>query len=180
MLKTLLNEDEFKNFTKSLDEFSVERRKLEKQLRRKFFIKLIDAYHFQRTKTGGIKGVGASVPSAPDPFADNIEADWATYVNSIQVMPKLKPDKSKLMDFAQNNFLDALIKQNGLLDAVNDARDNYAFGQGSKGRILFSSGGDTMILGEDIMRANTDNAEDTDLNNGTEGFVSKIRRQMMG
>ena len=180
MLKTLLNEDEFKNFTKSLDEFSVERRKLEKQLRRKFFIILIDAYHFQRTKTGGIKGVGASVPSAPDPFADNIEADWATYVNSIQVMPKLKPDKSKLMDFAQNNFLDALIKQNGLLDAVNDARDNYAFGQGSKGRILFSSGGDTMILGEDIMRANTDNAEDTDLNNGTEGFVSKIRRQMMG
>lgn len=180
IIKKLFDDEEYRKFNNSLNTQDEQVQKTIKQLCRKLYIELVNHYHFERTKTGGIKGVGASVPSAPDPFADNIEADWATYVNSIQVMPKLKPDKSKLMDFAQNNFLDALIKQNGLLDAVNDARDNYAFGQGSKGRILFSSGGDTMILGEDIMRANTDNAEDTDLNNGTEGFVSKIRRQMMG
>lgn len=178
-IRTFIDNEAYKTFSNGLTLHGVEAEKLKKQLRRKFYIELVNLYQFKRTKTGGIKGVGASLPPEPDPFADNIEADWATYVNSIQVMPKLKPDKSKLMDFAQNNFLDALIRQNGLLDAVNDARDNYAFGQGSKGRILFSNGGDTMILGEDIMRANTDNAEDTDINNGTEGFVSTIRREMM-
>jgi hypothetical protein len=65
-----------------------------------------------------------------------------------------------------------------MLDMINDFRDCEAFGANSKGKILFSSGQGTMTLENDIMRANVDNAEDTDYNGGTEGFVSKIRNQM--
>ena len=176
LFKNIANDADYKHFVTLLH--GENENKLKRQLRRKFYLTLINTYHFVRTATGGVAGIGGSVPQAPDPFDDNIEAQWNTYVNSIQTMPKITINKGWKMNFTQNNFIDPLLKQNGMLDMINDFRDCEAFGANSKGKILFSSGQGTMTLENDIMRANVDNAEDTDYNGGTEGFVSKIRNQM--
>ena len=167
--KQSLNSDELKHFEIS---WNVElTNKLKKMLRRKCFIELVKTYGFERTATGGVAGVGAKAPDAPDPFADNIEAEWNTYVNSIQSLPKIKSDKDIAGDFAQKYLGDPFFKQLGL-DLLNDAFDCAAFGVGSKGKILFSSGQGTMMLENDIMRANVDGAEDA--NYGTRSVPGKV------
>ena len=173
--KQLFNNDDLKHFEAiwSADFMA----KFKKAIRRKCFIELVKAYGFQRAATGGIAGVGAKAPDAPDPFADNIEGAWNTYVNSIQSLPKIK-EKSIAGDFAQKYLGDPFFKQIGF-DLLNDAFDCKAFGVGSKGKILFSSGQGTMMLENDIMRANVDGAEDANFGGrNVAGKVAELRNLM--
>jgi hypothetical protein len=129
-------------------------------------------------------GLGAKAPDAPDPFKDNIEADWNTYVSSIQKMPglpKKDPTKSELFGDVVQGGLDQIIKMNGIQSFVKDAQDCYSFGSNKKGEILFTNGGDTMVLGKQISRANTDGAEDVQYEEAglVQGKVTRIREILL-
>lgn len=172
----IFDDDNFKHFESAWNGDLMD--KYKRMLRRKCYIALVNAYGFERAATGGVAGIGAKAPDAPDPFADNIEAAWNTYVNSIQSLPKIKADKNIAADFAQKYLGDPFFKQIGL-DLLNDAFDCKAFGVGSKGKILFSSGQGTMMLENDIMRANVDEAEDTDYGaRSVTGKVAELRNMM--
>ena len=162
-------------------DLSTYRNQQETPLVRTLFIKLVeDIYRFKRAKTGGINGVGAKTPDVPRPFANPSEAEWNAYVNSIQAMPPLEKEKgaaAETKDFFQQYLGDPILKQAGLVDLLSDVVDNCAFGANKSGKILFASEGTgTMTLENDIMRANVDKAEDSNLYGV--GFVSTIRRTM--
>lgn len=157
-LKDMVNDANVKNFTTVLDQLFTENHK--KAVRRKFFIALVDAYKFSREASGGrLAGIGATVPEAPNPYADNIEEAWNAYVNSIQTMPKADGGYTAA-NFFKDNLLDPLVNQTNTLGMVSDFHDNLAFGSNKTGKILFASGAETMVLGKEIVRANTDGAED--------------------
>ena len=151
-LKTIFDNDANKHFTTEADHLFTDNDK--KAVRRKFFIALVDAYKFERVKTG----VVAKIPEAPDPYAAGIDAKWATYVNSIQAMPK--PSDYNAKSFFNDNLLDPLLNQISIPGMICNFHDNLAFGSEKNGQILFSSGADTMVLDKEIMRANTDGAEE--------------------
>ena len=155
-LKTIFDNDaNAKHFTTEADLLFTDNDK--KAVRRKFFVALVDAYKFERVKTG----VVAKIPEAPDPYAAAIDAKWTAYVNSIQAMPK--PSDYNAKSFFNDNLLDPLYNQISILGMGCNFHDNLAFGSEKNGQILFSSGADTMVLDKEIMRANTDGAEeDTD------------------
>ena len=125
-----------------------------KAVRRKLFIALVDGYKFERVKSGLV----AKIPEAPDPYTAGIDRKWNDYVNSIQAMPK--PSNYDLKSFVDSNLLDPLYNQVSIPGMVCNFRDNLAFGSEKNGQILFSSGADTMVLDKEIMRANTDGAEE--------------------
>lgn len=179
--KKCSEDDDFKYFKYTPVELDA---KLEQQytpLRRRMFIVLVEQYDFKRAATGGVMGVGNKEPEAPDPFKDSIEADWNTYVNSIQEMPKVDPDGYSAKKFFKDTLLDPILKQNGIQPFVKDAMDCYSFGSNKSGQILFSNGGNTMVLGNQISRANTDGAEDAELekSGAIVGKAQQIRNTMM-
>ena len=151
----------------------------EKPLKRAAFIVLVNHFRIEREKMGGINGVGAKVPDEPQPFDNEDDVAWNNYVNSIQKLPTV-PHKYNPADYFQKNLGDPLAKQFGLADLYIDAVDNFAFGANSKGKILFTSDKETMELGKEIIRVNTDSAEDYeyDEHKTESGFVAEIRRAM--
>lgn len=179
--KKCSDDENFKYFKYTVAEIDEKIRQHRKPLLRKMFIVLVDKYQFKRAKAGGVMGVGAEVPEAPDPFKDGIEADWNTYVNSIQEMPKVKSDDYSAKDFFKDTLLDPILKQNGIQPFLKDAMDNYSFGSNKSGQILFSNGGNTMVLDSQISRANTDGAEDAELekSGAIAGKAKQIRNAMM-
>jgi hypothetical protein len=181
--KTMEDED-FKYFRYQPNTIEEKLKAQCKPLRRRMFITAINTLGFERAATGGIMGLGAKAPDAPDPFKDNIEADWNTYVSSIQKMPglpKKDPTKSELFGDVVQGGLDQIIKMNGIQSFVKDAQDCYSFSSTKKGEILFTNGGDTMVLGKQISRANTDGAEDVQYEEAglVEGKVKIIREILL-
>lgn len=152
-LKTIFNNDDnAKHFVTVADNLFTDDDK--KAVRRKLFIALVDGYKFERVKSGLV----AKIPEAPDPYTAGIDRKWNDYVNSIQAMPK--PSNYDLKSFVDSNLLDPLYNQVSIPGMVCNFRDNLAFGSEKNGQILFSSGADTMVLDKEIMRANTDGAEE--------------------
>ena len=156
-LKTILQDADFKAFTTAADSLFTDNDK--KALRRKFFIELVNTYGFDR-KQNANDITPQNVAPEPDPFDATItDQQWTDYVNTIQSMPKAKielgPDK-----FFQENMVDPFMKQIGLANMVCDFHDNLAFGSNKTGKILFSTGGDTLTLDKDISRVYTDSTDD--------------------
>lgn len=119
-------------------------------LRRRYFVKLVDdVFKMPREKVGAIQGVGGEIPAAPDLEADYSEDDWNKYVDSIQEV--YKESKSTLLDVVSQAASDAIFGSIGSL--VDDLQDWSAFGSNKSGKILFSDGGSTKILGSEIKDA---------------------------
>ena len=177
MKKCKTDNEDIKYF--KLNDLSTCRKREEKALKRTIFIKLVDLFHITREKMGGINGVGAKIPDVPRPFDKDDDTAWNNYVNSIQSLPT-SPIEYNAGDYFQKSLGDPLAKQFGLADLFLDAVDNCAFGANSKGKILFTSDKTTMELGKEIIRANTDSAEDYqyDETHTESGFVADIRRAM--
>ena len=95
-------------------------------------------------------------------------------------IPKQDPTKTELLKDVVQGGLDQILKQNGIQPFIKDAQDCYSFSTTKRGEILFTNGGDTMVLGKQISRANTDGAEDTEFQDAgvVHGKVSNIRRIM--
>ena len=181
--KKCMQDEDFKYFRYQPNQIEEKLQAQHKPLRRRMFITAVDTLGFERAAVGGVMGVGAKAPDAPNPFKDNIEADWNTYVNSIQKMPgipKQDPTKTELLKDVVQGGLDQILKQNGIQPFIKDAQDCYSFSTTKRGEILFTNGGDTMVLGKQISRANTDGAEDTEFQDAgvVHGKVSNIRRIM--
>ena len=119
-------------------------------LRRRYFVKLVDdVFKMPREKVGAIQGVGGEIPAAPDLEADYSEDDWNKYVDSIQEV--YKESKSTLLDVVSQAASNAIFGSIGSL--VDDLQDWSAFGSNKSGKILFSDGGSTKILGSEIKDA---------------------------
>jgi hypothetical protein len=119
-------------------------------LRRGYFVKLVDdVFKMPREKVGAIQGVGGEIPAAPDLEADYSEDDWNKYVDSIQEV--YKESKSTLLDAVSQAASNAIFGSIGSL--VDDLQDWSAFGSNKSGKILFSDGGSTKILGSEIKDA---------------------------
>ena len=156
-LKTILNNDHFKDFTTAANSLFTNDDK--KALRRKFFITLVNAYGFQRKKNAN-DTITTSIAPEPDPFDANItDQQWTDYVSTIKSMPKPKPEFGP-GQFFQDNLIDPIVKQISLINMACGFHDNLAFGSNKSGKILFSSSGDTLILDKDIARLNTDSTDD--------------------
>ena len=177
IFKTAVNDDNFKAFT--TDFFALAKENELRLIRRKICVKLVTLFDFKRTATGGVAGLGSAAPAVPDGNNITDEATWNAFVNSIQAMPKVDKEQTLFKDFLQNNLGDPFLKNTAILEIINDVNDCDAFGPNDKGKILFSSGQGTMMLENDIMRANVDQAEDSDYAKGTvSGYVSTIREIM--
>ena len=105
-------------------------------------------------------------------------------VNSIQKMPgipKQDPTKTELLKDVVQGGLDQILKQNGIQPFIKDAQDCYSFSTTKRGEILFTNGGDTMVLGKQISRANTDGAEDVQYEEAglVQGKVKIIREILL-
>ena len=178
-IKTALNDENFKKLTLNLmsahamDNYA-------KQLRRKMFIKMIDAFGFNReaVKMGPLAGIAAGTPpAAPDPYSANFDEEkWNAYVYSIRKMPpKPKEDKTFMQDVKAT-----ALKTAGFTDWAG--ADDKAFGSNQKGQILFSTSSDTMVLADEIYRANVDYSEDVvfaEGENPQRGFAAAVRQVML-
>ena len=130
-----------------------------KQLSRKMYIALVDAYKIPREEVGGVAGVGGAVPPEPDPYADNIEEAWNNYVDSIQ--QQFKPDKTAWADTVLASVVDPI--SSSITGLIDDAKDFFAFGSNKNGKILFSDGGATKILNKNMDKAGVREIDDPDV-----------------
>ena len=124
--------------------------KYTRMLRRSYFVKLVDdVFKMPREKVGAINGVGGAVPAAPELDLAYSEDDWKTYVESIKTV--YKEEKSILGDVIDKTVSDAITGSVATL--FDDMQDWAAFGSNKSGKILFSDGGRTKILGPEITDA---------------------------
>ena len=186
LLKKLLKDENFKKLTMGADTLFTDEDK--KKLRRKFYVTAVDTFEIQQFKTVD-KITGMPVDSnvtAPDPYgADqaNVETKWAEYVKSLWRMPEEKKEEADLGEkFLMASIAKPAMKAgiNSWIDFGKNTADHFAFGPEKKGAILFTSKPGTMVLGQEIYRANTDFAEDVTYgeNDTTSGLVAQIRNLM--
>ena len=124
---------------------------LTRLLRRKYFVKLVeDVFKIPREEVGAVNGVGGAVPAVPDFNQAFSEDDWKNYVDSIKEVYKHK--KNTLADTLTQTFQDTW--GSSVYTFLDEMQDWAAFGPNKSGKILFSDGGRTKILGSEIQNAN--------------------------
>lgn len=149
---------------------------LTRMLRRKYYVILVDnVYKMPRETVGGVNGVGGAVPEAPNFDMLYSEDDWKKYVDSIQDV--FKESKSTLLETVTQVTSDALLGSIGGL--VSDLQDWAAFGPNKKGKILFSDGGSTKVLGEEIKNVKMGILDNPETVPSMSKATSKIIRDLM-
>ena len=147
-----------------------------RMLRRMYFVILVDnVYKMPREAVGGVNGVGGAVPKAPNFEMLYSEDDWKTYVDSIQDV--YKESKSTLLDTVTQAASDAIFGSVGSL--VDDMQDWAAFGSNKNGKILFSDGGSTKVLGSEIKDAKVAVLDDPSTVPSISQAISKKIRELM-
>lgn len=179
LFKTISGKDGFKNFASDYMAEAIAGEK--KNVCRNYFLKLVGINGFERQASAGIGGIlKATVPPVPQP--DCPDEEWVTFVNSIQSMPPGKKP-TNFEKWVKGSFVDP-IKQSvggGFDQITNFFHDDWAYGASKKGQILFSSDDGTMVLDRNIYRANVNNEEDAEVENGhrTNGLVRRVRSAML-
>ena len=187
ILKKNLDDDNFKKLVPANDAFDNNHEE-EKKLRRKFFIEAVSAFDIKLTGPfDKITGQQKPAPAAPDPYADdaNLDTKWQEYCDCVRVLKSKEKEKETAWDkFLSQTFVKPA-KQSGGTAWYNFGKnmaDHFAFSNGEKGKILFSSEPGTMVLGPEIYRANVDFAEDVkysdDPADAKSGNAAKIRAIM--
>lgn len=157
------------------------------KLRRKFFLAAVKKYGIvQYSAINKVTQQPATPVEAPDPYNDNIEDKWKEYVDSLWKMPAKEQnndDEESVWKKILDTALLQPIKKNAKSwkELGKNTADHFAFGPADHGSILFTSKPGTLVLGEEIFRANTDFAEDVTYEgdeNKTSGFVAEIREWM--
>ena len=175
-IQELLNNAEFKDLTLNADTSLSDAKK--KMVKRKMFQLAVDYYKIK--EIAPISKSGASTPvNKPDPY-NTTDEEWNKWVDCLIYMEADKKEKDLKTQFWEKAIKDPALKAiSSELDLVNNMRDLWAYGDNKKGQILFSSESNTMVLGTDIYRANTDFSErQTYGRNGEhdfEGYVAQIR-----
>jgi hypothetical protein len=147
-----------------------------RMLRRMYFVILVDnVYKMPREAVGGVNGVGGAVPEAPNFEMLYSEDDWKTYVDSIQDV--YKESKSTLLDTVTQAASDAIFGSVGSF--VDDMQDWAAFGSNKNGKILFSDGGSTKVLGSEIKDAKVAVLDDPSTVPSISQAISKKIRELM-
>jgi len=183
----LIKKEKNEDFKKLTAPVNIDVMEMKKQCR-KFFIELVNKFEFKRSAYLAPGAAGKpTVPAEPNPFDDEIEEKWFLYVNSIRMMPKKINTPStaeKLVGSMLDPLVSAVKKQfSGLWEST--VTDHLAYAPAKRGKILFSASPGTMVLDEDIYRANVDFAEDVNygVKNGVEekvdGYATRVRKCMM-
>jgi len=143
---TAKSNQELGRFPSSFNEDYIQR--YTRTLRRMYHVILVDdVYKMPREAVGGVNGVGGIVPAAPNVEVGYTEDEWKEYVDSIQEVYK-EESKNLLVDVVSQAASDALLGSIGGL--TEDFQDWSAFGPNKNGKILFSDGGSTFMLGKEI------------------------------
>jgi hypothetical protein len=185
IIKTLPDTDDVKHLTNN-DISPALNDAVKKKLRRALYLKAVSHFNLQQATTlNKVTGLKETPPAAPDPFADGIEADWLKYVNSLQYVEVPKPDSSYGKLFWEKGIIDPLKQAvKSWTTLGKDTADLFAFNTAEKGQILFTGGpAGTMVLSQDIYRANTDHTENFtyDVNENPEhnqGLLAYVRDKM--
>ena len=143
---TAKSNQELGRFPSSFNEDYIQR--YTRTLRRMYHVILVDdVYKMPREAVGGVNGVDGIVPAAPNVEVGYTEDEWKEYVDSIQEVYK-EESKNLLVDVVSQAASDALLGSIGGL--TEDFQDWSAFGPNKNGKILFSDGGSTFMLGKEI------------------------------
>ena len=188
VIKRLLDVDGVKHLTNTPDAISLALNNAvrKKKVRRALYLKAVSHFHLQQATTlNKITGLKETPPAAPDPFGDNIEEAWLKYVNSLQYVEVPKPDISYGKLFWEKGGKDPLKQAvKSWTTLGKDTADLFAFNTAEKGQILFTGGpAGTMVLSQDIYRANTDHTENFtyDVNENpqhNQGLLAYVREKM--
>lgn len=150
--------------------------KYTRTLRRGYFVKLVDGvFKMPREKVGAIQGVGGAVPAAPELDFAYSEDDWKTYVDSIKTV--YKEEKSILADVIDKTVSDAITGSMATL--FDEMQDWAAFGPNKSGKILFSDGGRTKILGLEITDAKVSFLDNPEIVPSLSEAAAKNVRELM-
>ena len=178
---TLLNNDNFKMF--NLEENNLFNDDDKKKLRRKFYVAAVNAYGIKQFEAvNKITGLPVAPPPAPDPYGADADEKWPIYVSSLYKVGGPEKDQPDVWDkVLEEAFVKPAKKfAKSYTDFGRSFSDHFAFGPAEKGSILFTSAPGTMVLGQEIYRANIDFAEDVNYSEtvSTSGIVAQIRNLM--
>ena len=175
LLKALKNKEDYKKLTAEYPENG----DMKKQVRRKLFIALVNAFDIPRSATESA-GVGIKATVFPEPQPDCSDEDWAKYCRSIQTLRR-KEENSNWKDAVGSVLKDSFGNMLDMKNIINDI-GSLSFGSSKQGEILFSSGDGTMVLDRGIYRANVGGLEDNiddPQHPRSNGFVTRVRNAML-
>ncbi len=164
--------DELKNLSRKLTDN--EKIKMKKMLSRKLAIAILEALGF---KDENRKKIGNEVPPKPTTNEELANSDmWASYVASINTLPKIGTDPGSILGDATKTIAGAV---DSIMSIVQCKSQLDAWSEAKNGQILFSSGKGTFELTDHIHKytnlrseGNVRQEDEPDYNGVSEKIVS--------